>query len=136
MGKYSALYDDIYSVFSDSAWVVENILTVPSNFVGTSAVVPYIRVSIVPSGKQIANHLKSVSGLCMIDIFIPAGEGEKPATLIADKLDTYLAGKTKETTASGNTQFDSSSLTHLGTDKANPSLHRSIYQIPFNFFGK
>jgi hypothetical protein len=135
MSKYAALNNDVYSVFSSVGWKAENIPTVPNNFVGTGLGTEYIRVTVIPSSRQIANFLASVAGVLLIDIFIPAGSGALRASQIADKLDSYLAGKTLKTGAAGSTQFSTSALTHLGADKDNFSLYRSQYTLPFNFFG-
>lgn len=134
MGKYDSLEKDIYSIFSSMPWSLESIATFPNN-VFPSELTEYIRVNIVASGEQIANSLKSVSGILIIDIFFPVGGGNSRATIIADKLDTYLSGKTKATTLGGSTQLLSSTLVSMGVDKANANLFRYIYTIPFNYYG-
>lgn len=135
MGKYSALQDDVFSIFSTTEWKAENIPAVPSNFVAKGVGSTYIRISIVASSVGSLHPNGSVSGQLLIDIFTPAGFGPSATNLIADKLDEYLVGKLIKTTSSGQSQFASSTLTVLGSDTANPSLHRSLYTIPFNHFG-
>lgn len=135
MGKYSALQGDVFSVFGAVAWKNEAIPTVPSNFVATDIGTTYIRVSIVANHVGSMHPLGSVSGQLLIDIFTPAGFGPSATNLIADKLDEYLVGKLIKTTDMGQSQFASSTLAMLGSDAANPSLHRSLYTIPFNHFG-
>lgn len=132
MNKYEELYKNVYSVFASDNWKAEDIKTVPSNFSGDTAGT-YIRVSIIPSGYQEVNFLKSVSGQVMIDIFTPIGYGPKLSYEIADILDNYLAGK--EFRITGTTQFLSSSLSLVGVDSDNSNLYRMIYSIPFNHFG-
>jgi hypothetical protein len=135
--KYSSVYADVYSIFGAGAWTSENIKTFPENFTGSSIGNEYIRVAIVSGGSlDNVNPPRSVSGQLLIDIFVPAGAGLARSNQIADKLDSYLAGKLMQTTGNGSTQLGSSSLTNLGNDAANPSLYRSIYSIPFNYFGK
>ena len=129
MGKYALLERDIFDIFSDSAWVAENIKTVPNGVPLTGA---GIRVSIIPSGSGL--NLISASGVLIIDIFIAAGEGPNQASLIADKLDSYLAGKVKSL-AGKATQFLGSSMAPAGRDKDNPKLDRYSYKIPFKHFG-
>lgn len=71
----------------------------------------------------------------MIDIFVTAGNGPSRSLLIADKLDQYLVGKSIETVQSKVTQFMNSNFAHRGVDTDNPTLFRSSYTIPFNYFG-
>lgn len=133
MGKYANLEKDVFSVFSASNWVAENIKTYPNNFLAINAGNEYIRVLVIPNSNGI--NLRSVSGVLIIDIFISAGSGPNKASLIADKLDLYLVGKSKTTGLNNITQFKNSTLSHVGVDKDNPSLYRSTYTIPFNYFG-
>lgn len=128
MSKYQDLEENIFSVFATNAWQAENIKTFPSNFLALNAGNEYIRVSIIPAGEGI--NINSVSGILIIDIFTSAGSGPKAATLIADKLELYLAGKKID-----NTQFFASTLSYLGLDIDNRALYRSSYSIPFKHFG-
>ena len=132
MGKYEALSKDIFGVFGTAEWKAENIKTYPSNFVGVDAGNRYIRVQVLPQGTGL--NLKSASGQVLIDIFTPAGGGPIEAMLIADRLDAYLVGKSKQTGAAV-TQLGNSALASIGQDKANPALHKSQYSIPFNYYG-
>jgi hypothetical protein len=133
MGKYIGLQDDVFSIFNSATWKAEQIKTYPSNFVAVAAGNEFIRVSIIASGSGL--NLKSVSGVLIIDIFTSAGNGPRQAFLIADKIDQYLVGKSVTTTSGYKTQFSNSSLDIRGLDRDNPSLSRSIYTIPFNYFG-
>lgn len=133
MGKYLNIQNDIFSIFNSTAWKAENIKTYPSNFIAVNSGNEFIRVSIIPSGSGV--NLNSVSGVLIIDIFTPAGNGPKAVALIADKLDTYLVGKSLITGINSVTQLKSSSLQLLGNDKDNSALYRSNYTIPFNYFG-
>jgi hypothetical protein len=133
MGKYTNLEKDIFSLFSNSAWTEEVVKTFPSNFVTVNAGEEFIRINILPKGFGI--NLNSTSGVLLIDIFTLAGNGTKRTSLIADKLDSYLVGKSLSTESKTTTQFSNSSLDYSGTDKDNPTLFRATYTIPFNFFG-
>jgi hypothetical protein len=133
--KYSSLYGDIYAIFDLAGWKAENIKTFPENFVGSVVGDEYVRVNIVASGNTGDKRIGSVSGLLIIDIFIPAGAGPRRAATIADKLDKYLAGQSKKLTSNGNTQFGISAMSPLGNDRDNASLYRFHYSIPFNYFG-
>lgn len=132
MGKYEALAKAIYGVFGTAEWTAENIKTYPSNYVGTEVGDRYIRVNVFPQGAGV--NLKSASGQVLVDIFTPAGVGPLEVSLIADKLDAYLVGKSKSIDI-GVVQLGGSALAHIGQDKSNSALFRAQYAIPFNFFG-
>jgi len=133
MGKYESLHRDILSVFGTAAWNAESIKTFPSNYIGVDAGDKYIRVHVLPNGSGL--NRSSVSGQVLIDIFTSAGKGTLDASLIADRLDAYLVGRSKKLT-SGTIQFaEASSMTHLGADKVNNALHASKYAVSFNYFG-
>lgn len=133
MGKYTNLEKDIFSLFANAAWTAEVIKTFPSNFVTVNAGEEFIRINILPNGFGI--NLNSTSGVLLIDIFTLAGNGTKRTSLIADKLDSYLVGKTLSTESKTVTQFANSALSYSGQDVDNPTLFRATYSIPFNFFG-
>jgi len=133
MGKFTNLEQDIYSVFSSPSWIAENIKTYPSNFIAVNAGNEFLKVTIIASGSSV--NLISVSGVLLIDIFTAAGSSSRRAVMIADILGSYFEGKTKSTASQVVTQFGSGSLTHIGLDSSNPSLFRSTYTIPFNYFG-
>jgi hypothetical protein len=129
MSKYVSVEKGVYSVFGSTDWVAEKIPTYPSNFI--AKVNEYIRVSIIPSSSG-ANRA-SVSGILIIDIFTPANGGSHRAFEVADKLDKYLAQKTRKADE-GTVQFQTSTLNKGELDKANPLLFRTSYTIPFNYF--
>ena len=131
MGKYASLEKEVFAVFDLAGWKALSIPTFPLNFITSVVGNKYVRVGILANGQGI--NMSSVAGIMMIDIFIPAGYGPSVASAIADNLDTYLVGKSL-TTDTGITQCGNSSLTHIGQDKANAALHRSIYSIPFNYY--
>jgi len=133
VGKYASMESDVFSVFGSAEWKAQGVATYPSNFVAKAAGDEFIRVSIVPSGTGV--NLISGSGLLMIDVFISAGSGPNRASVIADKLDQFLVGKTLSSGAGKVTQFSSSAVSQSGPDRDNPSLHRSSYVIPFNHYG-
>ena len=132
MAKYSNLLIDVNSIFAASSWTAENIKTFPDNFIKMDAGNEFIRVSVVPSGLGI--NVRSVSGVMIIDIFAPSGNGPKRSLAIADKLDLYLSGKSVTARTGVRVQFGGSSLSPLGTDRDNPALYRVTYTIPFNYF--
>jgi hypothetical protein len=133
MGKFTAAEDDIFSVFASGAWRSELIETQPSNYISPQAWTTYIRVSVLANGPGV--NKMSVSGMLIIDIFTPSGDGPRPASVIADKLEQYLAFKSLQTVEGCTTQFQGGSLTPIGTDKANATLFRSSYTIPFKYYG-
>lgn len=132
MGKYEALTKDIFSIFGSTQWITENVKTIPANFVYPPGQKTFIRVSVLPSGKGI--NLVSASGVLIVDIFTPAGEGPQPAMLIADKLDRHLAAQSV-LTGESRTQFGSSAFDLKGIDSADSTLFRSVYTLPFSYFG-
>lgn len=131
MGKYSNIDSNVYSIFGLTSWIAEKIKTYPANFVAIDRPSEFIKVSIIPSGPGI--NLNSVSGVIIIDIYVPAGKGPQRASLIADKLDTYLSGQTLYPT-NACIQLLTSSVSVNGVDKEDPSLYRTTYTIPFNYF--
>lgn len=133
MNSYMSIQEDLFSLFNSNSWKAENIKTFPNNFTAVDAGSEFIRASIISSGTGI--NLKSKSGVLLIDIFTSAGSGPKSASLIADKLDKYFVGKTLSTHSGAVTQFSNSSFDFRGLDKDNPTLYRSGYTIPFNYFG-
>jgi hypothetical protein len=132
MGKYETLEQDIFAIFDSVAWKSLGIKTYPSNFVAINPGNEFVKISVVPSGGGL--NLRSASGILMIDIYIPAGNGPRKASLIADQLDTVLSGKIKHTNGSV-TQLFGSSMVHYGLDVDNQALHRSSYSVPFSHFG-
>ena len=132
MGKYAELETDIYSIFSSKEWLAYSIKTYPSNYLAVDAPNKFIRAHIIPATTGL--NLRSVAGILMIDIFTSAGYATKDAFDIADKLDTCLVGKTISL-GLGNTQFSVSTIQPEGKDKDNPSLFRTTYSIPFNYYG-
>lgn len=133
MGKFKSAQDDIFSIFASQAWKAENIKTFPSNFLPIDQGSQFLKISLIFNGSNI--NLNSISGVLIGDIFTSAGNGPNASILIADKLDQYLVGKSVKLTSGSITQFFESSLTERGLDKDNPTLFRSNYTIPFNFFG-
>jgi hypothetical protein len=131
MGKYLNVDSRIYGIFSSAGWMVENIKTYPSNYVAGPGSSEFIRVTIIPSGSGI--NLRSVSGVVIVDIFVEAGKGPKRVSTVADKLDTYMSGKSIST-AGINVQLGSSSLSLDGIDPDDAALFRATYTIPFNYF--
>lgn len=132
MGKYEALQRGVFSIFGSPEWLAENIKTFPANFIEVNPGKEFLRVSVLPKGKGL--NLLSAAGVLIIEIYTSVGNGPLRSTLIADKLDKYLSGKSIPT-SEGNTQLGISAFSPEGIDKADASLYRSLYTIPFNYFG-
>ena len=132
MGKYTSLQNDIFSIFNTDLWIAENIKVWPDNAVPVGNTGEFLRLSVIPSGDGI--NMTSVSGVLIVDIFTAAGNGPNRASLLADKLDLYLVGQSI-VTGVNRTQFSASALEYIGRDSDNKSLFRSVYSIPFNYFG-
>ena len=133
MGKFTALSSDIYSIFGTEAWTAEGITARPENFVAINNLSEFIRINIIPGSSGI--NLNSVSGLLLIEIFIPAGKGTKRAFQIADILDTHLVGKSVSTVQGAVVQFGKSTCAPNGKDKEDDNLYVYEYNTPFNYFG-
>lgn len=136
MGKYEDSTKILLSYFTLPAWTDANIITQPANYSGAIATNTYVRVSVIQSRPgQLYSKTDIVSGQLIIEIFTPIGEGPATAQQIADVLDALLVGKIKNS-STGYVQTGLSFLTSYGQDKANPSLFRHIYNIPFTYSGK
>jgi hypothetical protein len=133
-GKYTGLQDGINTIFGDPKWLAEKIKTVPADFVMNGMGGEFIRLQVLPGSWNSNNGFYSVAGYLMIEIYTTAGQGPARTNYIADKLDEYLVGKSIATSA-GNAQFFISTIDTGGNDKANQTLYRTFYQIPFTFFG-
>jgi hypothetical protein len=133
MGKYTELQSAIFNFFSGLTWGLESIPTYPQDLAIKDNHEKFVRISIIPSGNGI--NLKSASGICIIDIFTATTANPSEAMVIADKLDDYLVGGSKNT-SEGVLQFPTaSSLVPKGKDVSNPALIRHSYTIPFKYFG-
>ena len=133
MGKYTALQNDIFSIFASATWKAENLKTYPTDMVATDTGSEFIRVDVISNAKGV--NIGSISGVLIIDIFVSAGKGPARANFIADRLDTYLVGKSFQLSAPSSTQFLNSTMAFVGRDPENKALSRYHYTIPFNYFG-
>ncbi len=132
MGKFKSLQTDIFSIFGSDSWKSENIKTFPANFIPNNAGNEFLKITIV-SGRPGLN-IYSVSGVFIADIFTTAGSGPDRPVMIADTLDQYLVGKVVQNSSGAVTQFSNSTFEMRGLDRDNPTLNRSIYTIPFDYF--
>jgi len=135
MGKYESVLNDVFSVFDSAAWIGQNIAVFPTNYTGQNGLSEFLRITVLASRYQVANQLQSVSGQLLVEIFTSAGEGPTRAFLIADILDGYLAGKVFVSDNGSTTQLISSTLGETASDGANTSLAKTLYTIPFNYYG-
>ena len=133
MGKYTGLEDDIFSIFNSDLWKAEEIKTYPTNFIATNPEGGFIRIDIIAGGEN--SNTKSASGILMIEIFTSVGKGPRDASLIADKLDEFIQGKTLETNIGASTQFFLSTMVPKGVDKDIKTLFKSVYSISFKYNG-
>jgi hypothetical protein len=131
MSKYTTILSSLYSVFASANWQNEDIKAIPSNYTGEINVTEYIRVSVLYGGSNpLYQNFEGISGMVIIDIFVPAGTGPLRANQISDILDSYFVSKTV-----GSVQMFTSSLRSLGRDRDNPSLDHSQYTITFSYNG-
>lgn len=131
MSKYIEIQSSIFSFFASTTWQNEDIKTVPQNYTGDLGVNEFVRVNIIhASGNPIYQNLDGMSGLLIVDIFVPSGTGPLRASQIAGILDDNLQGVTID-----SVQFTFSNLSSLGRDRDNPSLDRSQYTIFYKYNG-
>jgi hypothetical protein len=129
MGKNSSIESDIFSVFASTGWLGEGVRTYPNNFSPTGT--EYIRVSILVGSTE-----RGVTkGQLLVDIFAAAGEGTSRTSVIADKLDSYLVGKSLTTNGNKVTQGLDSALGTGRADSDNPSLFRTTYTLNYKYYG-
>jgi hypothetical protein len=134
MGKYANLQTDIFSIFDSVSWQSLLIKTFPENYDIINPGNTFIRINVVASGQSV--NIISVSGVLIIDIFTKVGSGPKEASQIADSLDTFLVGNSITGANSKFVcQFTESFMNSVGIDKDNENLFKSIYTIPFNYYG-
>lgn len=133
MSKYADAEDALYSIFDSDAWKAEGVATYPANFTPQNINGDFIKIAILSATTE--ENVFSAKGMMIIDIYTSAGIGTRPANIIADKLDKYfLNSSVSSVLLDYKLQLFGSSLSHKGTDKDNPSLHRSSYVIHFKFF--
>lgn len=117
----------LFDVFNQQDWTVNGIATYPANFTDGTEAPPYIRL--MPSFSERSEGPICV-GTLRIDIFIKANTGTRPASLVANALDTYLR-KNTFSTDKGYLQFYTGDLQHYGIDSTNANLYLCVYTIPF-----
>ena len=132
MSRFQQAEKDIFGVFADPSWTLENIKTIPNNF-PTDGLLEFVRVSVIPSGMPLNEN--SASGLIIAEIFSQAGVGPKRASELADKLDKYLSKRTINSVAGKVTQTHLGVRSSLVADKDNPNLVKSTFSVSFNHFG-
>lgn len=133
MSKFNAVLSDVFSIFNDPLWKAESIETAPRGVKPSVTAMTFVRISIIT--KEPGVNFKSSSGQLIADIFTPLANGPKAQTIIADKLELYIAGKSFTTNAGGTTQFGVGTLSKERLDRDNPNLNIISYTIPFNYFG-
>ena len=132
MGKYTCMLEDLLSIFGTTAWIAEGIKVVPQNFEDENVYPEYLRVSVVAGGGSLTGY--SMSGLLLIDIFTPVGKGPSRTSVIADKLDAYLLGKSFNVGSMGATTQIPKTSNLRTTGAGDSAFCHAIYQVQFNHF--
>jgi hypothetical protein len=132
MSKFTKLQEAVFSILSSSAWQNEAIVTIPSDMHLEPLPSEFVRVTILSDGSSLNNL--SISGLLIMEIFTPANQGPKRASLIADKLDQLFSNRTV-LNGLRTTQFGSTSLRPDGPDKVVKTLTKSTLSVSVNHFG-
>jgi hypothetical protein len=128
MGRYQRLQDSIFAIFASPEWAATGYTIYPQDFVNVNKdITQFLRLSILASNKGINRN--SISGVCIIEIFVPFGQGPSLATMIGDTLDTFLTGENSKV------QFGTSTMVTRGQDTGNPQLTKYEYTIPVNLYG-
>ena len=128
--KYKETVTAVFSLFGSPSWKSEAVTTIPSNFSNKTSL-PYVVVDVIPSGNPL--NITSTRGMLLCVIHTAAGRGPDEYLSIADKLNSYLEGKTIDS-QNGVVQFGKSSLSPLPS-KEGAEAFRATLSIPFNFFG-
>ena len=128
MGRYTKLQNAVFAIFASTAWQATSYKIYPRDFVNNNTNnLVFLRLAILASSKGINRN--SISGICIIEIFVPFGQGPTLASTIGDTLDTFLTGE------KNSVQFGISTLVTRGQDSGNPQLTKYEYTIPVNFYG-
>ena len=99
---------------------------VPLN-VSNTTLGEFVRASIILSADN--------NGILSLEIYTASGEGTRRASEIADKLDLNFVRKYHQQGRTG-LQFFESAMVHRGLDAVNKSLYKSVYEVPFQFYGE
>ena len=125
--SYRIIQTEFENVIASTAWTSFGITTVPMNYQGPVGSKSYVRVGVFFANAGFGQYGGGRStGFVEANIFTLVGEGEKQTYEIADNLDTVFQGKTI-----GSMQFFESNLIKVGIDRANKTLWRVDYRIPY-----
>ena len=127
MAKYADVARDVEGLFGTAEWITHGITAYPSNYQGGDYENEFVKLEILPNRALIRYSDPSVEGSVIVQIYTKAGLGITRAMEIADLLDNLM--QTQSLTR--GTTLGTSSLSFLGIDSQDNSLHRADYFIPF-----
>lgn len=131
---FELLQNDVYNVFTTSAWTATGVKVYPVNYQGKITAPEFARLSILPARAivQAFGLKKQLSGMIIVSIFLKAGDGDKRIFQIADKLSQVLDGKRLP----NGTSFKVGSVRTIGLDSENAALYRADYSNNFTIYGE
>jgi hypothetical protein len=130
MSKYVNVQRDIEGVFATSAWTSNSISAYPANFAIPANIAEFVKIEVLPLKSNIDYGRFGISGLAIIQVYVPANKGTTRILQISDLLDTVLQNKT----LGNGTQTQESLVQILGQDPETPNLFRGDYQVHFNLY--
>ena len=132
MSKYVNIQRDIEEVFATSSWTQHNIATYPTNYPSRKKDDEFLKIEVLPLATLSDYGRFGVSGLAIIQVYIPANKGSMRLLEIADLIDTVLQNQQLER----GTMTGDSYVQILGQDADNPNLFRGDYQVTFKQYNQ
>jgi hypothetical protein len=130
---YDLILRDVETAFASTVWTVNNIQTVPDNYLGDTGD-EHVLVKVMPNNASLAAYgvEKKIDGMVAVKMFTKAGEGQGRIMAIANLLDIILENKTLP----NGTRLETSYLNVEGLDPQNKALYSASYIIPFTKYGE
>jgi len=132
MSKYVNAQRDIEGAFASSTWTSNNIATYPVNFNIPANVSEFVKIEVLPLATLSDYRRFGITGLAIVQVYVPANKGTLRLLEIADLVDTVLQNKTLGT----GTSTGDSVVQVLGQDRDNPNLFRGDYQVTFKQYNQ
>jgi len=130
------MFEDIINTFYalPTNNLLANLPVYPADYRGTFSSSSFLKLNIVTGlAKQFAyRDNKLVTGLVIVSIYYPAGQGQKYPTTVASLLDNTFENKL----LNYGIQTNVSSLQFLGPDKDDTTLSRADYSVSFSYYGE
>lgn len=130
---YDLILRDVETAFASITWTVNNIQTIPDNYLGDT-LDEHVLVKVMPNNGSLSAYgvEKQIDGMVAVKMFTKAGEGQGRIMAIANLLDILLENKTLP----NGTRLGTSYLNVEGLDPQNKALYSASYIIPFTKYGE